>query len=97
MRIAIDAMGGANASGDIIEGALESIELLDDNDEMILVGPQDIIEPQLPSEKTRKCTIGIVDAPQVIDMDGELDDGEPHIGEHYTFTIPGWLAEKKGL
>jgi hypothetical protein len=34
---------------------------------------------------------------QVIDMDGELDDGEPHIGEHYTFTIPGWLAEKKGL
>jgi glycerol-3-phosphate acyltransferase PlsX len=69
MRIAIDAMGGDNAPGDIIEGALESIELLDDNDEMIIVGPQDIIEPQLPSKTSRKGAISIVDAPQVIDMD----------------------------
>jgi len=69
MRIAIDAMGGDNAPGEIISGVLESIELLGDNDEMIIVGPQDIIEPQLPSEKSRKGVISIVDAPQVIDMD----------------------------
>lgn len=69
MRIAIDAMGGDNAPGEIIAGVLESIELLGDEDEMIIVGPQDIIEPQLPSEKSRKGVISIVDAPQVIDMD----------------------------
>ena len=69
MRIAIDAMGGDNAPGEIIAGVLESIDLLDDNDEMIIVGPQDIIEPQLPSEKSRKGAISVVHAPQVIDMD----------------------------
>ncbi|NIP26468.1 MAG: phosphate acyltransferase, partial [Phycisphaerae bacterium] len=69
MRIAIDAMGGDNAPGEIIAGALESIELLDDKDEMIIVGPQEMIEPQLPSEKSRKGSISIIDAPQVIDMD----------------------------
>jgi glycerol-3-phosphate acyltransferase PlsX len=69
MRIAIDAMGGDNAPGEIIAGVLESIELLCDKDEMIIVGPQDIIEPQLPSAKSRKGVISIVDAPQVIDMD----------------------------
>ena len=34
---------------------------------------------------------------QVGDIDGELNEGEPLIGEQYTFTIPAWLAEKKGL
>jgi len=69
MRIAIDAMGGDNAPGEIIAGVLESIDLLDDNDEMIIVGQQDIIEPQLLSEKSRKGAISVVHAPQVIDMD----------------------------
>ena len=31
MRIAIDAMGGDNAPDEIISGALESIEFLDDD------------------------------------------------------------------
>ncbi|MHC4112564.1 MAG: phosphate acyltransferase PlsX, partial [Planctomycetota bacterium] len=69
MRIAIDAMGGDNAPGEIIAGALESIELLCENDEIILIGLQDVIEPQLPSEKSRKGVISVVHAPQVIDMD----------------------------
>ena len=66
MRIAIDAMGGDNAPGEIISGALEAIELLDGNDEVILVGPKEIIEPRLPSSKSR---ITVVDAPEVIEMD----------------------------
>jgi len=69
MRIAIDAMGGDNAPGEIISGALESIELLGENDELILVGPRDVIEPQLPSLKSREGAISIVDAPEVIGMD----------------------------
>ena len=48
MRIAIDAMGGDNAPDEIIAGALESIALLSENDELILVGPKNLIESQLP-------------------------------------------------
>jgi len=69
MRIAIDAMGGDNAPDEIISGALESIELLGENDELVLVGPRKIIEPQLPSLKSREGAISVVDAPEVIDMD----------------------------
>ncbi|MHC4726299.1 MAG: phosphate acyltransferase PlsX, partial [Planctomycetota bacterium] len=52
MRIAIDAVGGDNAPDEIIAGVLESIEQLDKGDELVLVGPKDIIESQLQS---RKC------------------------------------------
>ena len=69
MRIAIDAMGGDNAPVEIISGALESIELLGKDDELILVGPKENIEPQLPSRKLREGQISVVDAPEVIGMD----------------------------
>jgi glycerol-3-phosphate acyltransferase PlsX len=69
MRIAIDAMGGDNAPDEIIAGALESIELLGENDEVILVGPKNQIEPQLPSRESREGAISVVDAPDVIGMD----------------------------
>ena len=69
MRIAIDAMGGDNAPDEIISGVLESIELLDENDELILVGPKERIEAQLPSLKSREGAIAVVDAPEVIGMD----------------------------
>jgi glycerol-3-phosphate acyltransferase PlsX len=69
MRIAIDAMGGDNAPDEIISGALESIERLGENDELILVGPKEKIEQRLPSQKVREGIISVVDAPEVIDMD----------------------------
>ncbi|MHC4396138.1 MAG: phosphate acyltransferase PlsX [Planctomycetota bacterium] len=69
MRIAIDAMGGDNAPGEIISGVLESIELLSEDDELILVGPKDVIEPQLPGLKSREGAVSVVDAPEVIGMD----------------------------
>jgi len=69
MRIAIDAMGGDNAPDEIISGALESIERLGENDELILVGPRDMIESQLPPRSSREGIISVVDAPEVIDMD----------------------------
>ena len=69
MRIAIDAMGGDNAPDAVISGALESIELLGENDELILVGPKERIEPQLPSLRSREGAISVVDAPEVIGMD----------------------------
>jgi glycerol-3-phosphate acyltransferase PlsX len=68
MRIAIDAMGGDKAPGEIISGALEATELLEKNDEVILVGPKEIVEPKVPS-KFYKKGVSIVDAPEVIRMD----------------------------
>jgi len=69
MRIAIDAMGGDNAPEEIVSGALESIELLDKDDELILVGPRERIESLLPPIKSYTGVISIVDAPEVIGMD----------------------------
>jgi glycerol-3-phosphate acyltransferase PlsX len=69
MRIAIDAMGGDNAPDEIIAGALASIELLAEDDELVLVGPEEKIEPRLPSLQSRKGTISVLHAPDVIAMD----------------------------
>jgi len=67
MRIAIDAMGGDKAPEEIISGALEAIELLDSNDELILVGPKETVESKLP--RKTQGVISVVDAPEVIGMD----------------------------
>jgi glycerol-3-phosphate acyltransferase PlsX len=69
MRIAIDAMGGDNAPDAIIAGAIESIEFLDETDEVILVGPKDVIEPRLSSLNSPKCKVTVAHAPDVIGMD----------------------------
>ena len=69
MRIAVDAMGGDYAPDEIVRGVLESIELLDDEDEVILVGPSDVIESQLTALKARRDHLSVVDAPEVIAMD----------------------------
>jgi len=69
MRIAIDAMGGDYAPDEVIAGALDAIDLLDETDELILVGPEPIIQARLSSLSYRKSAISIVNAPDVIGMD----------------------------
>jgi len=69
MRIAIDAMGGDNAPDEIVTGVLESVELLDKDDELILVGSEEIIEERLHSLKLRKGAVSVVHAPDIIGMD----------------------------
>ena len=69
MRIAIDAMGGDNAPDEIVAGVLESVELLDKDDELILVGPEEIIKARLSPSKLRKGAISVVHAPDIIGMD----------------------------
>ena len=69
MRIAIDAMGGDDAPDEIIAGVLESIELLAEDDELILVGPENEIEALLPSKPSQRSMISIVHAPDIIAMD----------------------------
>jgi len=69
MRIAIDAMGGDDAPRAIIAGALASVELLEPQDELILVGPADVVKGQLEGMSESKGAIEIVDAPETIGMD----------------------------
>jgi len=69
MRIAIDAMGGDNAPDAIIAGALEAVGQLDKDDEVILVGPTDVIEQRLASMQSSGDGVRIADAPDIIGMD----------------------------
>jgi len=69
MRIALDAMGGDDAPEQIVAGALESIESLAEDDELILVGPEETVRAHLPPAGSRKGVIRIVNAPDVIGMD----------------------------
>ena len=69
MRIAIDAMGGDNAPEQIVAGALDSLELLEKTDEVILVGPENTIKKLLPMLLKRKSMLSVIDAPEVIGME----------------------------
>jgi glycerol-3-phosphate acyltransferase PlsX len=69
MRIAIDAMGGDKAPDAIISGAIEALASLEAGDEIILVGPKEVIEPKLPSRLDQPAILSVVHAPDVIGMD----------------------------
>ncbi|MEN6309864.1 MAG: phosphate acyltransferase PlsX [Anaerohalosphaeraceae bacterium] len=69
MRIAIDAMGGDYAPGEIIAGALEAKDLLDSEDELVLVGDEEAIRSHLKTLKASPDTFRIFHASEVIGMD----------------------------
>ena len=63
VTIAIDAMGGDRAPGDIVAGAARSAAELDVR--VLLVGRDDVVRPLLPADASG---VEIVDAADVIDM-----------------------------
>jgi glycerol-3-phosphate acyltransferase PlsX len=69
MRIAIDAMGGDKAPDAIISGAIEALACLGAGDEIILVGPKEVIDPKLPARIDHPAALSVVHAPDVISMD----------------------------
>ncbi|HVP12464.1 MAG TPA: phosphate acyltransferase PlsX [Phycisphaerae bacterium] len=69
MRIAIDAMGGDNAPGEIVTGALESFGFLGDGDELVLIGREEVIRPLVPSTDAVRRKVSIYHTPEVIEMD----------------------------
>ena len=68
MRIAVDAMGGDYAPEEIIAGALEAKNLLDTDDELILIGDEEIIRAHLSRLKAGRDDFRIFHAPDVIGM-----------------------------
>ncbi len=58
MRIALDVMGGDNAPEASLDGAVAALDLLADDDELVLVGNEDIIVAGL---KERGCNDGRIE------------------------------------
>jgi phosphate acyltransferase len=69
MRIAIDAMGGDNAPGEIIAGALEAKDVLESEDELVLIGDEEIIKSHLLKMGAPADTFRIFHASEIIGMD----------------------------
>ncbi len=65
MRIAVDAMGGDHAPGEVVAGAVRAAESAE-VDSVLLVGDKDAISACLPAEPPAK--IRIVHASQVVEM-----------------------------
>lgn len=66
VKVALDAMGGDNAPGEIIKGAIDALKERD-NLFVYVVGKKDIIEEQLASYTYDKNRLEVVDATEVID------------------------------
>jgi len=71
MRIGIDVMGGDFAPDAIIEGAVDTMHGLSDNDKLVLIGDQDSVIRKLDDLGTDPSLFDIVNTTQVIEM-GEL-------------------------
>jgi glycerol-3-phosphate acyltransferase PlsX len=55
MRIILDGMGGDNAPGEVVKGAVEASKLIDD--EICIVGREELIHKELKNTNTIRKTI----------------------------------------
>jgi glycerol-3-phosphate acyltransferase PlsX len=69
MRIAIDAMGGDHAPGEIIAGVLEAREVLGSEDELVLIGDEQVISDNLCKLGSTSDAFRVFHAPDTIAMD----------------------------
>lgn len=65
MKIAIDGMGGDNAPAAVVEGAIQAIKEYD-NIELVITGPEEVINSELAKYTYSKDRISVVDAKEVI-------------------------------
>lgn len=66
MRIVLDAMGGDNAPGAVVKGAVEAAR--EYGIEVVLVGREDIVKAELLNHNTAGLKLPIVNASEVIEM-----------------------------
>jgi glycerol-3-phosphate acyltransferase PlsX len=67
MRIALDAMGGDRAPGEIVKGAIEGAR--ENGVEVVLVGPTGIVRAELEKHAPLGPGLEMVEAPEVVRMD----------------------------
>lgn len=68
MRIGVDVMGGDFAPGAVIEGAVDSLQHLSADDELVLIGDEKSIISKLKELNTEPSRFRIVPTTQVIEM-----------------------------
>ncbi len=66
-NIALDAMGGDNAPGEIVKGAMDAI-LKEPNMKVFLVGKEDLIQKELSKYQYPKDQLEVVPASEIIEM-----------------------------
>jgi glycerol-3-phosphate acyltransferase PlsX len=66
-RIAVDAMGGDYAPGELIKGAIAAVD--DDKIEIVLVGQEDVVRVELNNHDPAGCGVSVVHASEVITME----------------------------
>jgi glycerol-3-phosphate acyltransferase PlsX len=76
MRIGLDVMGGDFAPKATIEGACLALKEISSNDQIVLIGPEEVILEELKLAGISPGTFSIINAPEVIGM-----------GEHPTRAI----------
>lgn len=67
VRVAVDAMGGDNAPGQIIKGVVEAVSEKKEL-EVQLIGPAELVEAELGKYSYDKERIQVVDAREIIEM-----------------------------
>lgn len=65
VKVAVDAMGGDNAPGEIIHGAVDAVNT-NENIKILLVGKEDVIKKELSNYNFNKNQIEVVHAPDII-------------------------------
>lgn len=68
MRIGVDVMGGDNAPDAIIDGALSSLERLDDGDQLVLFGDEQVITKAISDAGVSDPRIAVTGTTEVITM-----------------------------
>src|SRR5262245_45121794 len=95
MRIAIDAMGGDHAPAEIVRGAVQGLEFLAPQDELVLIGIEDVVRSELKELGTNDRRLCIEHAPQVIKMDDVPVDALKQKKDSSIVRMATLAAEKK--
>ena len=66
IRVAVDAMGGDNAPGEIVKGAVDAVNLRDDI-KVLLVGQEEVVNQELAQYTYNKEQVEVVHASEVIE------------------------------
>ena len=73
-RVALDAMGGDNAPGEIVKGAVEAVQRRDDI-KILLTGKEEVLKKELSAYTYPKEQIEIVNATEVIETAASISEG----------------------
>lgn len=89
MKIVLDAMGSENMPAADVTGAVEAARLYPD-DEIILVGRQSLIEPELEKHQTTGLKLSVVHADELIEMTDkprQIVRGKPNSSMHVGLNL----------